>query len=1230
MKLVWTETLLEGPSGGPVELPQPEANLDVYHDVAVLAFPAPPAETAAALRPTVTSSDPQCIGERLIDGDLNTATAVHPTKGFPWVQFEFAEPTTARGVQFTAPAQAALPATAKVQVSDDGKAFRTIGEATFGWRANIPTLTIAFDDTTARVFRLVFPSKRAVFRELRILSEARVNYWELKAGFARRWGHGADEPFFVMRRAGVPGEAAAADPSWAGQPQRFAVDRDRIRDLTGRMDEAGRLDWKVPDGHWVVLRIGYTPTGEKNGPASEEGTGLEPDALNPAGIDAAFSRFLAKLLDDVGPLAGRTLRHCHIDSWETGEQNWTTAFREEFRTRRGYDMTPFLPVMAGGRVVGSLDLSERFLWDVRRTIADMLAEYYYGRMREVAHQHGVQFESEAAGAQQFLFDPITFQRQTDLPMGEFWVTEGRVRPDCKAAASVANIFGKRFVAAESFTSGWTKARWTQHPYSLKPLGDEAFCLGVNRFVFHRYAMQPWIGVRPGMTMGPWGIHFERTNTWWEQGAAWMRYLARCQSLLQQGRFVGDVLYFTGEGVPNYLGDRHELVPPLPPGYDFDACNAEVLLEMVSVRDGRLVLESGLQYRVLLLPDERTMSPKLLEKVRQLVVAGAVVVGPRPEQAPGLTDYPRCDEQVRAAADALWDPEDSSGAGSDETAPIDRAVGKGRVFWGLPFEEVFARLKVAPDFEARSPESEPLRSIHRRNDGADWYFVANPVDAAVEADCAFRVSGRRPELWDPENGEIIRPAVYREVDGRTVLPIRFEPVGSVFVVFRQRDPGNSIHAVKRNGDVILSTDLTPPPIDEDARLPTRYAPNAPSEALYSAVSGSFSISFWVKPDRPIVLPQATDDGITGGRGQHFVLFPEQGEIAYGPGHATAGVSVGTNGVCVFEHSARYLPARLVEKTEIVDWTHVAVVYQRNRPLLYVNGVQVASAGASSHTVHPCGQRDHGGGYAGQVRRLRIFGRDLTPAAIAALADPSPLDQVGDSPAIQLATQKQGATTALVWEPGAYTLDCGHAGTKDIQVDELPKPVQVAGPWEVRFPPGGGAPESLVFEKLVSWSELGRPGVRYFSGTATYARTIDIPPSLLADDHRVYLDLGAVEVIADVTLNGRELGVLWKPPFRVDVTEAVVPGENAVAIDVTNLWPNRLIGDEQLPPDCAYGPAGPGGRIKQWPAWFLEGRPRPEPGRLTFSSWKHYEKHSPLLPAGLLGPVTVRTARIVQLK
>lgn len=1214
LKLVWTETYLEGPAQAAVTLAQPETNLDVYREVAVLALPVPPAEAAAAPAPIVTSSDPKCRVENLADGDPQTVATVEPAQGLPWLQFEFAEPFIARGIQFSALAPNTLPASAKLQVSHDGRAFRTAREISGGWKQNQASFTVTFDDTPARFFRVVLPAQRTAFRELRLLGEGRVHAWEIKAGFARRWGHGADADAFRMRQTGADLQAALNAPAWAGDAARFAVGRDTVLDISSRMDAAGKLDWQVPAGRWVILRIGSTPTGEKNGPASVEGTGLEPDALDPSGVEAAFSRFLARLLDDVGPLAGKTLRYGHIDSWETGEQNWTAAFREEFRRRRGYDMTPLLPVMAGGRIVDSLDVSERFLWDVRRTIADLLADYYYGRMGALCRENGLRFETEAAGAQQFLYDPITYQQQADLPMGEFWVTEGRIRPDCKAAASVAHLFGKRFVGAEAFTCGPAQARWTQHPSSLKVLGDEAFCTGVNRFVFHRYAMQPWRDLRPGMTMGPWGIHFERTNTWWEPGSAWLEYLARCQSLLQQGRFVADVLYLTGEGAPNYLGSRDELTPGLPPGYDFDACNPQVLLEMTSVREGRLVVQGGQQYRLLLLPNERTMSSRLLQKIQELVEQGAVVVGPRPEHAPGLTDYPHCDQQIHEMADILWGAPDAGG-------PWDRTVGRGRVFWGLSFEEIFERIGLPADFAASSSDEAGLRYIHRQDDQADWYFVSNPSDSPVETICTFRVSGRRPERWDPETGRMAPLAVYRQEGERTILPLRLEPAESVFVVFRQADRGDSILAVRRDGAPLLSTEPATSAAVPNATPATRHQPDSPPQASYPAVRGSFSISFWVRPTAPIELPAPSAQGITGARGQRFVVVPDQGELAYGEGHASAGVSVGTNGVCVFEHSARYFPARIVHQAAIDDWLHVAVVYEDNLPRLYLDGRLVASAPRSSHIVHPGTKRQTGVGAPGQIRTLQISVGRLTLEQITALADRTRLITTAAWPTIQVVQDGQRVVTLLAWEPGTYTFQHSDAVSTQLTIDALPDAVQVDGPWQVHFPPGAGAPETVTFDTLTSWAADPRPGIKYFSGTAAYKNTIVVPDACLAADRRLVLDLGRVEVMAEVRIGGESLGILWKPPFRVDVSDVLKPGENSLEIRVTNLWPNRLIGDEQFPADSSFGPKG---NIAQWPAWLPNIQQRPEPGRLTFSSWKHYEKNSPLLPAGLLGPVQIRAA------
>ena len=416
--------------------------------------------------------------------------------------------------------------------------------------------------------------------------------------------------------------------------------------------------------------------------------------------------------------------------------------------------------------VESNETSERFLWDLRRTLLAMMAENYLGRVQTLCHENGLKFSSEAAGRQTFLHNPVYLLTKSDLPMGEFWPHEDTPRVDGKAAASVAHLYGKPVVGAESFTGASNFASWKSHPYQLKGIGDEAFCLGINHFVIHYYVLQAFEGFRPGLAMGPWGIHLDRMNTWWNQGKPWLDYLARCQYLLRQGQFVADVLYFPGEGAPHHLGKRASLSVSLPRGYDFDGCDRETLLHRITVKDGRLVLPGGMSYRYLLLPDDRTMTPELARRIQELAETGATIIGPQPESSPSLRGFPECDAETRQIAKALWD--------------------NGQVLWGKKFEEIALEDELPPDFEftSSSPDAD-IRYIHRRLGSTDFYFVANRNQQAVNIVATFRVSGRQPELWYPESG------TFRDLpdwditeDGRARMTIGFGPVESFFVVFRR--------------------------------------------------------------------------------------------------------------------------------------------------------------------------------------------------------------------------------------------------------------------------------------------------------------------------------------------------------------------------------------------------------------------------------------------------------------
>jgi hypothetical protein len=758
---------------------------------------------------------------------------------------------------------------------------------------------------------------------------------------------------------------------------------------------------------------------------------------------------MQKIIADAGPLAGKSFNNALIDSYEVGGQNWSPAFREEFRKRRGYDLLRFLPSFSG-RVVDSPEITERFLWDMRRTIADLFAENYYGHFRELCRQNGLLASIEPYTGP---FESLQCGAAADLVMGEFW-SNSQGHPSVKLASSVAHIYGKTIVGAESFTGNPNNAgKWLEDPYALKALGDLMYCWGLNRFIFHRYAMQPWTNRWPGMTMGQWGFHFDRTSTWWEPGRAWIEYCTRCQFMLQQGRSVADVAYFCGESAPVEMRSGH---PPLPNGYDYDAINADVLLHHASVQDGRLTLDAGASYRVLVLPpDDPAITPRLLKRIRDLVRAGLIVLGAPPAHSPSLEDFPRCDAQVKALAAEMWGEitaRDRVAAdvsrrtiSEEKLAPTDvggytateHACGRGKVAWNKSLEEVLADAGEKPDFafSSGSPDAK-LVYVHRADKGADVYFVSNQRQSFDNAECTFRVSGRTPELWHPDTGLIEPAPVWSESaagnaaaddksDGRTRVRLQLDPAGSVFVVFRERS-----------------------------------------------------------------------------RGDHLV-------------EAKSGLRQNN------------------------DW--------------------------------------------------------------------------------QVTLAKNGAPEITSCTNGSFELTTATGNKLKADLQDVPLPSEIAGPWTLRFPANWGAPGEVTLTNLTSWTEYPENGVRYFSGTATYSNELSISPEMLSNIRNVWLDLGRVKNLAEVVLNGRSLGILWKPPFRVDLTSAVHPGINRLEVKVTNLWPNRLIGDEQLPPDCEWN----GKQLKEWPAWLLTGKPSPT-GRLTFTTWHHWTKDSPLLESGLLGPVTLRVA------
>jgi hypothetical protein len=1022
-ELVWSETHLQGPQHLTATLAAPFSRLGYYQDIALLAFPSIANDTALKdLKPVLKNTTGEVLSgiEAILDGNPDTGATLPG-------QFEivFEKPVELRSI-YLVTAWKHWAWNVRLEAFDEEQnKFVLVSDKLRSYYAGYVSSFVGgtgFPAATARRFRMTFPNKeQAIIQELDLRGSFRLQHWTTKAGF----GCERIPP-------GTSGEQVAS---------KDIIPPGRVLDLTSKMGKDGALDWKVPAGNWTILRIGHTARGNKVNVPAWGGEGLECDKLSREAVDFHYDQTLKPIFKELGPdLVKKTVAYYHVDSYEAGWQNWTGKFAEEFKSRRGYNLVKYLPALTG-RIVGDQETTERFLWDFRRTIGDLFADNHTSRLTYRAHQDGIQFSCEPYGG---TFENLQLGGRVDLPMVEFW-QPGNVPAGKMVFQSVssAHTYGKQIVAGESFTSvAVPSGRWNEHPFSLKPLGDLAYCSGVNRFALHVFSHQPWLDehLRPGFTCGPYGSHFDRCNTWWNQSKAWVAYLTRCQTLLQQGSGVAQTLYYQGCDVP--YTDQPEVLkellePAMPEGFDVDACNKEILLQ-ARVENGFVALPDGARYRYLVLPPHGQLTLDAIVKIKALVEKGATVIGPCWQGSPSLADYPKCVREGGELARILW---------GQEISGI-KKIGKGRMIWGMDFPAILKNDKIAADFDYDASSGLKLHYTHRRTATEDIYFVANASQNAGWVECKFRISGESPQLWHPDSGLIEDCAIFDMTDDSTRIPVRFDRAGSVFVVFRSHAPAeNPITAVSKDGRNALGK------------------------------SGSKEAS-----DQP--------------------------------------------------------------------------------------------------------------------------------------------------PNIELSGNSDAAMQARVWKIGKYELKLKNGRTRTIQSGSIPKPLAMAGPWKVQFPAGWGAPGEIELGKLISWTEHPDSGVKYFSGTATYRTVTTIPPENLGPGKSAHLDLGEVDVIAEVKVNGHDFGILWKPPFRVDITAAAKPGKNKIEVKVTNLWPNRLIGDEQYPVDADYGqiylPYDLGLGIASWPAWLADPSKRPEPRRLTFTTFRAWKKDEPLLRSGLVGPVWILTA------
>lgn len=971
-KLVWSETRVDGPQTFAAKLPQPPSNEGpvrdssagarpdapkFYRDSAVIAYRTPPdAREMAALHPKATTNNGPIDAGPLLDDSLNTSINIAaPKDGGPaWLQYEFDRPFTARALSLGC--RSRIPV-GRILSSEDGVHWRTLSTmpGPQGYHG-AAIRTFAFPVMTARFFRIeldgagllpaavihggtAIPSPQYMLTEAIFYSDARVNRWEDKGAFGS-----------LMDRYD------AAPTPYA--PASAVIDLKTVVDLSGDLDRDGVLHWQVPDGDWTILRMGYSLTGAMNRPATPAGSGYEVDKLNAKYVAEYFHGYMDPIHEALGDLTGTTLRYMTMDSWEAGMQNWTDDMIGQFKARRGYDPTEWLPVLAG-RVVADGPASERFLWDFRRTLADMFADNYYGTMESELRKLNMGSYAEASGvALEIPEDTLLNKSHIDVPMGEFWVhalhPESMYLVDVRGAASAAHVYGRPIVATESFTGGGYEA-----PYTLKKIADFWFTQGVNRLVFHTSAEQP-LDTKPGNTMV--GTHINRNITWAEQAGPVMTYFARVSYMLQQGTPVADLAYLLPEGAPSTMPFWGAgLVPAPPVGYDYDYLNTDILLHHTTVAadgrihvDGSSAMPQGMSYRLLVLPPTGEMPQDVLEKLHSLVADGAAIIGPRPTNSPSM----KFDAANYAALVAdLW-------GDTDGTTNIQHGFGKGMTYWGLTLDEVLNRLNVAPDFASSGSLDSSPAWVHRHMADADIYFVVNQADTPEHFDVRLRASGENSiEVWRPMDGGI------DEISGGLTGPI--------------------------------------------ARMPDRSGNRQPGiePAAYAEQTGFTTVSL-----------------------------------------------------------------------DLAERESVFVVLRSATP-------ERAPAPARTDTW--------------------------------------------------LAT--------------------------------------IEGPWTVTFPPNWGAPASVEMPDLASWTASADPGVKYFSGTATYSKTIRADRSWFRPGQQVFLVLDKVRDIAEVSVNGKPVGLVWAPPYRLNVTADLKPGANEIEIKVTNEWTNRIVGDRLAPPEKSVLPqAGPTSR------------------------------------------------------
>ena len=799
------------------------------------------------------------------------------------------------------------------------------------------------------------------------------------------------------------------------------VAKEAVLILTEHLTAEHKLKQQLPAGEWLLLRFGHTITGHINLTAPLSGQGLEVDKMSKEALEKFWALYPTKLLEMAGDHAGKTFKRFELDSFEAGEQTWTKKMPEEFKARCGYDLLPWLPTLAE-LTIESKELTERFKQDWQQTITSLFAENYYGHLETLINRVGMEFLVEPYGTGKVNFDINAIRGIGDTVMCEFWYGPTTWGWDSiLPVASNAHVNGKKIVAAEAFT-GQPQHAWKVDLFDLKQPGDRAFCNGVNLFVLHASAHQPWPHVKPGMTMGWWGTQFGPSQTWWTHGAPeWIKYVSRCQMILQKGLFVADICF---------LQLSRQKDPVVPAGYKADVCNPKEFLQRFDVNEGQWVLPDGMCYKILVLPANSSIDMELARKIEQLVNKGAVVIGNGFKGSTGLKGL-SADDEVKRISESLFG---TPGADNRFEKGI-RNVGRGTVYIAYDINEVLHQENITKDVDV--PETEhKILWIHRRDKEEHYYFISNQSADTKDVRLSFRVTGLLPELCNPETDSTFNAPVWEQANGITSIQLNFEAYGSVFIVFRKTtNAKNGFGQLTLNGK----------PIN-----PFKY--------------------LMIKKDKPVIRLKETGD---------YIFFS---------------------------------------------------------------------------------------------------------------GDDKPLKK------------KQTKKTV----------------GKTLNTD-----------WDISFEENRGVPPHVHFDKLISYTKHDNKGIKYFSGKATYRKDFTLAASELSNGKAIFIDLGEVKNVATIIVNGTTVRTFWKPPFAIEITPYCKTGKNVLEVEVTNLWPNRLIGDEAEPDDLIWGKeryfnyVDPNRKIcrnlQEIPDWVKQNNERPSKKRFTFVTVDFFDKEDPLLLSGLLGPV-----------